>query len=160
MDMSTRIAWIAIVLLGWSACWVYAGGMIHRHCGCAKKRVCPKCHCEVTIEEEKVKKHCYEVEHEQVCIPKVRIPWHRFTLHKCHCKGKCTCGKRCHQPCLDLPCCFKVRTIRVLKKEEYECKVCKCKFTPVCVDCGCDAGCGTYGAAEMSEAVAEMWAGK
>lgn len=141
--MNTRTVLFAIAVLGVSAYCVSAKGVLpvyggNSGCCSAKNLVCPQCHCEVTTEEGKVTKHCYEIECEQICIPKVRIPWHLLG-QKFSRKSKCDTGG-CETPDCSPPPCGKVRTIRVLKKKEYECKVCKCKWTPVCNEGGCDTG--------------------
>jgi len=73
---------------------------------------CPNCakFCKVETETVKEKKYCWDVECKPICIPKVTLPW-----QKC-----CT------------PKCAKMKYVRVLKKEEYECEHCQYKFTPVC----------------------------
>ena len=140
--MNIRTVLLAIAVLGLPAYCVSAKGILTLHGGnsagcCAENPACPQCHCEVTTEEGKVKKHCYEVECEQICIPRVRIPWHLLgqafsNRSKC---DTCNTGDCSQKPCGE------VRTIRVLKKKEYECKVCKYKWTPVCnVGC-CDTEC-------------------
>ena len=141
--MNIRAVFIAIAVLSLPAYCVAANGILKLNNGnsggcCTEKPVCPQCHCEVTKEEGKVKKHCYEVECKQICIPKVRIPWHLLGQafsngSKCD-TGDCDAGDCSQKPCGE------VRTIRVLKKKEYECKVCKCKWTAVCNEGGCDAG--------------------
>lgn len=87
---------------GCSGCKAHAGEPIQ----------CPNCasFCKVEVETVKEKKTCWEVECKPICIPKVTLPW-----QKC-----CT------------PKCAKMKYVRVLKKEEYECEHCQYKFTPVC----------------------------
>ena len=87
---------------------------------------CPDCGvkvCKATWEKTKEKKHCYEIECKDICIPKYRLPW---------------------QMCCD-PECGRVRTISVMKKVDYECESCGCQWEVVCVgnDCcgGCEGGC-------------------
>lgn len=90
-----------------------AGPALSSNAGCAD------C-CIATMEKVTVKKTCFEVECEQICIPTVRIPWP--WLAGGHGKGK---GDRCEQRC------GKVRNVRVLTKRQYEETVCECKWTPV-----------------------------
>ena len=125
--MNTRTACYGLVLLTLIACGAYAGGRYLPARKCCKKVVCPKCHCVLEIEEDKEEKHCYKVECEEICIPEVRFPWHMLGRKKCCGMAKCSGPPRC----------ARVKTIRVLKKEEYECKKCKCKWTPKCTKCGC-----------------------
>ncbi len=91
--------------------------------GCHCHVQCPQCqaYCKVSVEKEKVKHYCWEVECETICIPRVHFPW------ECACPPKCA----------------RVKTVRVLKKEEYECEECKYKWTPVTTGCGCGQG-GTH----------------
>ena len=95
---------------------------------------CPNCQLKISLED--VKKHCYEVECKTVCIPRVNFPWQVSKCKTGCCDGCCTC---CPEPCKGA----KVKTVRVLKKYEYECKRCKYKWTPQC--CGCDQGGRTNG---------------
>jgi len=88
----------------------------------AGKCCCPGCGnkvCCAISEEKTIDKHCYEVECEDICIPKFRMPW-----EKC-CKPKCA----------------RVKTVRVLKKVNYECKSCGYKWEVNCVDGCCSGGC-------------------
>jgi hypothetical protein len=93
---------------------------------------CPQCQLEV--DKSKIKEYCYDVQCKTICIPRITFPWQ---------KG---CENGCDAPC---SCCpippngAKIKTVRVLKKFEYECEKCKYKWTPECVsgsngDCGCD----------------------
>jgi hypothetical protein len=71
---------------------------------------CPDCGnavCVPTIETVKQKKHYWEVECKQICIPHIRWPW---------------------QSCCEPPKCGRVKTVSVLKKVEYECEKCGCKW--------------------------------
>lgn len=83
-------------------------------------RGCPECGCAVCRSVEalvKEKKHRWEVETRQICIPAVRWPW-----EKC-------CEPRCGQ----------VKTIKVLKRVDYECTKCGYKWEIQAVD-GCPCG--------------------
>ncbi|REJ65432.1 MAG: hypothetical protein DWQ31_18235 [Planctomycetota bacterium] len=85
---------------------------------------CPDCGakiCRPVEVEKEEKKHGYEVEHKEICVPSFCWPW-----QKC-CKPKCG----------------KVKTVKVLKKVEYKCKVCGCKWELQKVDCGCN--CDNHG---------------
>jgi hypothetical protein len=67
-------------------------------------RRCPKCQCDVCIlhcENEKVKKTCFDVDQQIVCLPKVKFPW-----QKC------------------CPTCSKTRVVKVLGVKTYECQQC------------------------------------
>ena len=108
--------------------------------GCGQQVQCPSCqkYCKFEMETVKEKKSGWDVECKAICIPKITLPW-----QKC-----CT------------PKCAKMKYVRVLKKEEYECEHCQCKFTPVCdEDCkvpfsrGCAHGCGRAGCTGCSSGV-------
>ena len=97
-------------------------------CGCHVE--CPQCHhyCKLSVDKEKVKNYCWEVECKPICVPRVHFPW------ECGCPPKCA----------------KVIHVNVLKKKEYECEACKYTWTPVpeeCPTCGSQAGCCDSGCA-------------
>ena len=86
---------------------------------------CPRCKCCVSeVEIVMVKKPCWEVECEPVCIPSVSFPWELPD-----------CKKGCNWFCCPPAKCGKVRMVHVLKPQEYECQECHYKFTPVCCEC-------------------------
>ncbi len=129
---------------------------IHK-CGnsCVK---CPRCHqgcCNLDVSEGKVKKHYWTIETEQVCIPKVVLPWQNRSLKRL---GSCGCDKKGCGGCADGSCtsayssggCGKagcaggcgsgkckrpnhnggrVITVRKMKKHSYECPVCEYKWS-------------------------------
>ena len=67
------------------------------HCNkkCAK---CPKGEsCELDVSEEKEKKTCFEVEQEQICIPRFVFPWQNRKSH-CGCRAK-SCAGGCKSSC-------------------------------------------------------------
>ena len=104
---------VAVFLLTRS---VIAGGHGNGgNCDC-----CPDCGdkvCHPTWVEKSVKKHCYEVECKDICIPGLTLPWSK------DCKPKCG----------------RVITVKVFKKKEYECKTCGCKWE---IKGGCAKGKG------------------
>jgi len=62
-----------------------------------------------------------------ICIPRIVLPWQ---------KGRCTCGKGGKDGDGKDGCCAihngaKTKSVRVLKKYEYECGRCKYKWTPM-----------------------------
>jgi hypothetical protein len=80
---------------------------------------CPQCDnkvCVPTPETTKVKKYCWEIECKDICIPKFKWPW---------------------ECCCDAPECGQVKTVKVLKKVEYECEECGYKWEIKSVGCGC-----------------------
>ena len=97
---------LSLALLG-SAVWA-AGG------ACAK---CPRCENRICVPERvtvKEKKHCWEVECKEICIPGFKGPW---------------------QSCCEPPACGRVRTVKELKKVEYECERCGYRWEPACATC-------------------------
>lgn len=99
------------------------------HCNC-----CPDCGkkvCIATPEEITVDRHCYKVECKEICIPKYQLPW-----------------KKCCKPQ-----CGRARTINVLKKVDYECKACGCKWEAVCVvpTCGGASACDCQSTAQSCD---------
>ncbi len=82
---------------------------------CCTESVC----CPVRVEVE-VKKHCWNVKTENVCIPGFRWPW------ECNSKvKKPSCGDCCDTGCDSCaPRCGRVRCVNVLEKHEYTCKKC------------------------------------
>jgi hypothetical protein len=85
----------------------YAGG----HCNS-----CPDCGnkvCVPSVDKKKEKKHCWDVDCKDICIPKARWPW------------ECCCE----------PQCARVKTIKVLKRVEYECDKCGTKWDVLSTSC-------------------------
>jgi hypothetical protein len=83
--------------------------------------------CRVTVSSEKVKKHCWEVKCEQICIPPIQFPWQK--CNKCGCKS-CSCENPAG--------CGRVITVRRIVPREYECQECKYdwKVEGRCKSCG------------------------
>lgn len=107
-----RLIWmgIAAVLAG-TQTWA---GHCH-HC----KVKCPQCECTSCVPvrtEIKDKKHTFEVECKPICIPGWKWPW---------------------QSCCEPPPCGHVKSVKVLKKVDYECKRCGWKWEAPCAPCGC-----------------------
>lgn len=95
-----------------------AGEPHDRHGTCAHGDCDGRCEeyasCRVDVSREKVKKHCWEVKCEQICIPPIQFPW-----QKCHQCGSKSCN--CEQPTG----CGRVITVRRLVRREFECNECK-----------------------------------
>lgn len=111
-------------------------------CGCEKATGCSNHCCEPCMlvcsaetKMVKVKKHGWEVECEHVCIPKVHCPL--FKLFGCG--SACSAGSNGCQNCGEAGCngqccsnggcnpqgsCGRIRTVRKLKKEEFEVEKC------------------------------------
>ena len=115
------------------------GSSVPKSCdsACQQEVSCPCCSCKLNIEEVEVKKHCYRVETVQICIPEVRLPFLLFG--RCCDQGCDSCtAQGCDQGNGCGTCCgARCKTVRVLVKEEYKCKDCKCVWTPV------NQGCAT-----------------
>lgn len=81
---------------------------------------CPDCGHKICQPEPittKEKKHCWEIECKDICIPAIKWWW---------------------EPCCTPPKCGQVKTIKVLKKVEYECEKCGYKWKVIDVgDCDC-----------------------
>jgi hypothetical protein len=106
-------ALLAALVLGHAVMALARAGGIQGH-------GCPECGCAVCHPVQvpvKEKQHCWEVECKQICIPAVRWPW-----EKC-------CEPRCG----------KVKTVKVLKRVDYECTKCGYKWEIQAVDC-CPCG--------------------
>lgn len=121
---------------------------IGRDCD-ATQAACGNPLCHATHSREPIKKSCYEIESEFICVPPVRLPWSKhggFSLFKngfddtgCDvCGDANTCNDcRKHRG--------RVRTVKRLTKHSYECgERCVTKWEVVCgcqsADCGGDSG--------------------
>lgn len=131
--------------------------------GCCCREVCV-----ASVEKEKVEKHCWKVECDKICIPKVVCPWGEggsgltlFSWMKKQCGSTCCgdaccgdaccdtaccCGSCCNGSCCSGGCCLKprcgkVRCVRDLKKETYECDKCVCKWEIKRLPPCCGDGC-------------------
>ncbi|MGE0609617.1 MAG: hypothetical protein AB7O62_21175 [Pirellulales bacterium] len=106
------------IILAAAISTAFAGS--HHHGPC-----CPQCghkYCVAVPEKITEKKHCWNVECKDVCIPRFKWPW------------ECCCTP---------PKCSRARTVKVLKKHEYECEKCGCRWEVHCSSgCGCDCGRG------------------
>ena len=126
----------------------------HHGRGCA---VCPRCetYCEFTAEEAMEENTCWQIECEEICVPRVVFPWQTKKARH-HSRGNCC--NACTTGCGVCTCVNNgawVKTIKKLKKHTYECPACKYEWTPKkmcgCGPCGggnCGACCadGTYDA--------------
>lgn len=86
---------------------------------------CPRCRetcCELKVEQGEKEKHCWNVECETICIPRVVFPWQ-----------KSCCDPRVNNGAW-------TRTVRVLKKHTYTCPTCEYSWSPVDRGC-CGVGC-------------------
>ena len=108
--------------------------------GCCDTCVPQPCYeCCPEFKTETVTKHCWEIECERICVPRVRCPFKKlFSFGGCKSCGGCGgCTEGC---CEQVCCCADVRVVRRLVKKEYECEECvvewhvACK-PPCCTDC-------------------------
>jgi hypothetical protein len=103
--LRATLATALLVLLTGTLSLVQAGPHHRHHCPeCQSHTCCP------TPETTTVKKHCWAVECKKVCIPAIKHP----------------CA-----PCDEPPACGRVRTVKVLKRVEYECQECGYKWNIV-----------------------------
>ncbi len=95
--------------------------------------------CCAEVKTEKVKKHCWEVECEHICVPRVQCPL-----------LNCLTGNTCEDPCSSRnllgkcigKLCGDVKCVRKLKKKEYECEKCVVEWSVKCASgCGSCTGC-------------------
>lgn len=111
-----RLIILAITLCFTAACVWPVLSVLAGHGPC---KTCPDCGCKVCVAEPEIvkeKKHCWNVECKDICIPHFKWPW---------------------ESCCTPPKCGRVKTVKVLKKVEYECEKCGCKWHVTQVDC-CD----------------------
>jgi len=100
---------------------------------------CPDCGkaCETVAKTVTVKKYCYKIEQKQICIPGLCIPSFPWFSKNCE-SGSCSdlpCRTCTTRPCTKR--CGRVKTVKVLKKVEYECKSCGYEWRIYDVDeCG------------------------
>lgn len=155
------------------SCCSNGNGCCNNGCGgscCCEPVCCPK---KVT---EEVKKHCWLVKPEMICIPGFRFECNWGKGKCCASQGCCgdaccgdtCCGDGCGSGrccCNDpgTPTCGRVRCINVLEKHEYTCEECgyewevKCVRTSRgCCPCGngCCPSCGKSGCCASNEAPA------
>ena len=104
---------------------------------------CPDCGnrtCHAVPVTTSVKKNCYEVEREEICVPQLCFPWHLLSGHRLLGKlcGGCTEAHRtsCDDQCNDSRC-GRVMTVKVLKKVSYKCDSCGYAWEMNDVDTGC-----------------------
>ncbi len=132
------------------------------HGGKKCRVTCPRCQtcCQLNVEEVKESKHCWKVECEEICVPRIVFPWQN--LHRGCCRtGSCAGASGCTGQCCGRGCCgsaggkccktahngARVKTVRKLKKHSYECPACEYEWTPKKV---CRRGC--YGNCSCSSA--------
>ncbi|TWT59011.1 hypothetical protein KOR42_23990 [Thalassoglobus neptunius] len=119
--------------------------------GCCETVNCPPCQlvCCPETKAEKVKKHCWEIECEPICVPRVRCPLFDF-FRKDQC-DQCDAmsangGSYCNR-------CADVKMVRKLKKVEYECEKCvvewKVHRVPVSAGKCCDGAPPALGCTQL-----------
>ena len=80
---------------------------------------CPACNytCEFSVETVTEKEKSFEVECQPICIPPITFPWEKHRHHEKNADFA--------QPAK----CGKVRVVRVLVRQDYECSRCKYKWS-------------------------------
>lgn len=124
--------------------------------GCCDTVSCQPCMliCRPEIKTKTEKKHCWEVECDYVCVPKVQCPisaWIRSKIHGdaescCDTCGTAGCNGCETGVCNQTPLHARIRTVRRLKKVEYECEKCVVEWhIEQCSACNgledCKSGC-------------------
>ena len=145
MKNISRLIPVVLVLCFVTSIWAGKHGS-NNPCCC--KTECPRCDhvCELSVDLEDEAKSCYCVEEKAVCIPRFVFPWQNRACSGspgCDdgCDGNCNGGVDCSR-CNNGAC---IKYVRVLKKFEYKCKVCKYEWNAelpdCCADGCCDNGC-------------------
>jgi hypothetical protein len=134
--MKPHVVLVCLSLVMMTAGTLPAAGHPRRGGHCVT--VCPKCRtsCQLEVVSEKEEKSCWQVECDQVCVPRVVFPWQTGKTHS-QCRAGCYDSRsNSGGPCT----CFNngawVRTIKKLKKHSYECPACKYEWTTKTVTCG------------------------
>lgn len=86
---------------------------------------CPQCakYCKLSIEDSEESRHCWTIECEDVCVPRVVFPWQNRKHHRCNKNGCTGCATDHCQCCVRHNGAFVVR-VRKLKKHKYTCPRC------------------------------------
>lgn len=118
----------------------------HRPCG-HHAMVCPRCGtcCELKAERVKEEKSCWQVECEQICVPRVVFPWQS---RRADCHGGAGCCDACPRgcdPCIRVHNGAWIKTVKKLKKHKYECPACKYQWTPYTAGSSAAARAGKRG---------------
>ncbi len=140
---------LGIRLLAWTAIALACSGVTTRAAAQQTTEAgqttweCGRDVCCLKMEQEQVTKHCWDVECKKICVPPITFPWEGSGLSLFKGFGKsCSCKEgRC--PKCTTRRCGKVRSIRVLKREQYEVTKCQCKWEVRRLPaCRCDGACG------------------
>lgn len=117
-----------LLLFTFSAGWFMPGSAILQTATaqdrCTESCNCPSCgeECYLDVSESKEKRHCWNIETKKVCVPPVQFYW-------AGCPAPTEKLKR--KPA-------RTKTVRVLKKKEYECPKCKYEWKQLEIDDGDD----------------------
>ncbi|WP_153559142.1 hypothetical protein [Roseimaritima sediminicola] len=136
--MNTTAKWIlTFALVMPAATWGTASTTRAGGLDCLGCSHCPRCDngCTLSVDRADADRHCWQVEYEQVCIPKIVFPW-----QKPDCHGACV-----HNGA-------RVRTVKVLKKHTYTCPECEYTWTPRRVAC---CGSCSHGPSAVEDAPLE-----
>lgn len=128
---------------------------------CCAEQACCATKCVPEYKSVKVKKHCWQTECEEVCIPPVTLPCCKCLFKGAFCRrGKCqgcadgcSSGDCCGSGCRNNECCrnsllqrmfsccagCRTRCVNRLKKHEYECEETAVEWKCVRTGC-CDQG--------------------
>ena len=74
----------AALLIAAFPLWHYGSDQPAQAATCDSKSCdscCPRC--QLKIDKKKVKKHCYDVQCETICIPRITFPWQRGCKNGC-----------------------------------------------------------------------------
>ena len=129
--MRTIFCLIAAALLIAPAATMQAAGG-DKNASHGRCRLCPGCghDCTLEVSKDQEARNCYDVECKPICIPRVVFPWQK----KACCDTKGCDGKSC----CTLNNGARTKYVRVLKKYEYHCSVCKYKWNPAPMIGVCD----------------------
>jgi hypothetical protein len=118
------------------------------------KAKCPRCKscCNLKVDCVNEEKECFEIECEQICVPRVVFPWQKRRAQRngsaC---GSCTsscdaCAKSRDSSGNGCGACScvnngaRVKTVKKLKKKSYKCPTCEYEWELAC-GAGCGEGC-------------------
>ena len=143
----TLSACAAMLMVGLLA---QAGHKLHGGCNVT----CPKCSnscCVLKAECGEEEKSCFNVECEEICIPRVVFPWQKWMAKHRGASSCDSCGGKGCSTCSTVNNGAWVKTVRRLKKDSYTCPKCKYEWSLSEGDC-CGSGSGCCDAASGCDA--------
>jgi hypothetical protein len=110
---------------------------------------CPKCSaiCELSVDEGERSRHCWKIECEDVCVPRIVFPWQNRGKHRgsgctgCSATGCTSCTPDRCSACVKHNGAFVIK-VRKLKKHKYTCS--QCEYTWEAKRLGCTESCSTW----------------